>query len=272
MKTNINEDANYSLHNVGNFKKVLDNNINEVINKYNELLIEYLKFIIDNIKIKNIIYLKFIIIRGLETITSVFHHLIYYTNNLHLTFFHCQKSFYYYVEFIDQISDEQNVYLQLSSKDAVTYVYKKTIYDLNNEQIKNNVSNNESENKYVKINIYVKIFKSILIKVIDCDIDSLLLINEKEKTNYIEKFKKIYTKFNNLPFTEEQLFTFYAFINILITKVNNSKKFLDILLIYTKKLQNNSQNLNKLNNKIYLEIFYLQLEETENKFVDWLLL
>jgi hypothetical protein len=272
MKTNLNEDNNYSLHNIENFKKMLDTNINDVVNKYNELIIEYLKFILDNIKIKNIIYLKFIIIRGLETITSVFNHLIYYTKNLHLTFFHCQKSFYYYVEFIDQISDDQNIYLQLSSKDAVTYVYKKTIYDLNYEQIKNNVSNEECENKYLKINIYVKIFKSILIKIIDCEIDSLLLINEKEKTNFIDKFKKIYTKFNNFHLTEEQLSTFYAFIMILIAIVNNNKKFLDILLIYTKKLQSNITYLNKLNNKIYLEIFYLHLEETENKFVEWLLL
>ena len=104
--------------------------------KYSELLIEYTKFIVENIQIKNKSYSKFIIIRGLDTITNVFTTILYYTKNLDLTFFHCQKSYYFYVEFISQISEAEKLFLQLSSRDASTYVYKKTLFDLNNSVLK----------------------------------------------------------------------------------------------------------------------------------------
>ena len=83
----------------------------------------------ENIKLQNQIYLKFIVIRGLETITNVFSIILYYTKNIDLTYFQCQKSFYYYIEFIGQISEEQHSFLQLNSRDAITYVYKKTLVD-----------------------------------------------------------------------------------------------------------------------------------------------
>jgi hypothetical protein len=56
--------------------------------------------------------------------------LLLYTKNLDLTHFHCQKSFYYYVEFVGQILEDDKTFLQLTSRDATIYVYKKTIYDI----------------------------------------------------------------------------------------------------------------------------------------------
>jgi len=128
-----NMDNSYSLENVDNYHKELEQDINEVVNKYFELIKEYLNFIHDNIKIRNKQYIKFIIKRGLDTITNVFLNILYYTKNLNLTYFHCQKSFYFYVEFIGQITEDQHVYLQLSSRDAATYVYRKTIFEINSE-------------------------------------------------------------------------------------------------------------------------------------------
>ena len=68
--TTVNKDLNYSLHNVENYKKEVNTSVNEVIHKYVNLLIEYYKFIIENIKIKNIHFSRFIIIRGTDTITN----------------------------------------------------------------------------------------------------------------------------------------------------------------------------------------------------------
>jgi len=60
--------------------------------------------------------------------------LLMYTKNLELTIYQCKKALYYYIEFIGQISDVSlhHSYLQLNSKDATLFVYKKTIYDINN--------------------------------------------------------------------------------------------------------------------------------------------
>jgi hypothetical protein len=49
MKTNMsNKDNNYSLHNLENYKKNIDNDISEITEKYYTLLLEYYKFIIEN--------------------------------------------------------------------------------------------------------------------------------------------------------------------------------------------------------------------------------
>ena len=132
------------------------------MNKFIELVIEYLKFIYENIKIQNLSYSKFIVIRGLETITNVFSITLYYTKNIDLTYFQCQKSFYYYIEFIGQISEEQHTFLQLNSRDAITYVYKKTFFEINNDVRKNmlpptkeNMKKFDLTNEYIKIYIYI---------------------------------------------------------------------------------------------------------------------
>ena len=56
-----------------------------------------------------------------------------YTKNIDLTLIHCKKALYYYIEFIGQIGDESHSYLQLNSKDAMLFIYKKTIFEINSE-------------------------------------------------------------------------------------------------------------------------------------------
>jgi hypothetical protein len=168
MKSTIaSKDYNYSLHNIENYKKELNSPINEIVKKYLNLLVEYYKFIIENIKIKNKQFTHFIIMRGLDTITNVFLILLLYTKNVDLTYFHCQKSFYFYVEFVGQISEDEKTFLQLSSRDAITYVYKKTIFEINNEIKKNN----ESISDYTRlkidiINEYIELYRIILLKFV----------------------------------------------------------------------------------------------------------
>ena len=125
----INKDNNFSLSNIENYKKEFNYNINEIIKQYSELIIEYIQFSIENIKISNKSFLLFFLIRGLDTITNVFNFILFYTKNLELTYYHCQKSFYFYVEFVGQISEDDKMFLQLTSRDATTYVYKKTIFE-----------------------------------------------------------------------------------------------------------------------------------------------
>ena len=73
----------YSLYDTNNYKNELTNTIGDIVNKYNVLLIEYLKFIHENSQcISSTKYNKFIIERGLETITHVFILILYYSNKL----------------------------------------------------------------------------------------------------------------------------------------------------------------------------------------------
>jgi hypothetical protein len=178
-----NEETNYSLNNPDNYKKSLDCSISIAASKYADLLIEYYKTIYSSIHLKNPTYSKYVIIRGLDTLTNVFLNVLSSTKNIDLTCFHCQKAFYFYVEFIEQISDDEKTFLQLTSRDATTYVYKKTIFEINQELKKPNDS--EHNEKYKKIGHYVNIFQMYLLKI----------IHEKQKCDeLIEKMKTLCDK------------------------------------------------------------------------------
>ena len=85
-----NKTNNYSLNDTDNFNNELTVSVEEVMSKYAGLLVEYINFILENVKIKKFEYANFIISRGFDTITHVFTYTLYYTRNLDLTYFHCQ--------------------------------------------------------------------------------------------------------------------------------------------------------------------------------------
>ena len=77
----------YSLYNDDNYKSILNVTINDIISKYNLVIIEYFKLKITGVRE---------IIRGLDTISHVFEIMILYTKNLDMTYYHSQKAFYFY--------------------------------------------------------------------------------------------------------------------------------------------------------------------------------
>jgi len=203
MSIKLNElQNNFIINNSFNYKETLHYTWKEIIDKYFMVVIEYLTHIFESAKIKNINTSKYIIICGLETITHVFCNLLYFTKNLNMTYYNTQKAFYYYFEFIDQISEEQISYLKLNSNDAILYVYKKTIYQINNEFRKNMKKINEKDaclfrllNEYVYliktfiINIVYRNFMCINISVNNCVENS----ETKNNENIINEIKKYYT-------------------------------------------------------------------------------
>ena len=114
MKISSTNENNYSLQNVDNFKSVLTTSVNVILDKYLNIVVQYLKFAMETLKIKNILYYKFVIVRGLDVVTNVFNNILFYTKNLELTYFHTQKAYYYYIEFMEQITDDQNIFLKMS--------------------------------------------------------------------------------------------------------------------------------------------------------------
>ena len=72
--------------------------------------------------------------------------------NINLVSFHLRKSYLYYAEFIGQIGEDSNSYLQLNSKDACLFVYKKTIYDINEEFKKRFEDDDRKETDFLKKN------------------------------------------------------------------------------------------------------------------------
>ena len=258
----VNKDNNYSLNNSENYKKSIDYNLGEVTKKYGELLLEYLNFIYENIKVKNKSFTKFIIIRGLDTITNVFLHIFSMTKNIDLTYFHCQKSFYFYVEFVGQITDDEKTFLQLTSRDATTYVYKKTIFDINNEfKMKNELINADFKNKMNIIKNYINLYQTYLLKIIH---------TENKNINDIDNIIKIFDKLNNLN-NKSEIAILVNITDILFYKLQDNDKFYELSNLIIKKFVKNSTKFKNLNKKLHTDEFNDKLlEETTEKFIIWL--
>jgi len=163
-----------SLQNVENYKKdvyinssnnkIIAENHNEMDTymKYVNVINQYLLFGIETIKNQNSEYLKYILIKGLFTISHVFKMLLLLTRNLDLTYYHCQKSYSYYIEFIGQIGEDAITYLQLNSKDAALFVYKKTIFDINHEYKKNYYETKAEEKKNKIISTFIDTYNKLI--------------------------------------------------------------------------------------------------------------
>lgn len=125
------------LSNSKNYKESLEDNLEDVIKKYILLIREYLVLCGEAVFMKNEGYYKYILNKGISSLEHIFLMLLLYTRNLDLTSHHCQKSAYYYIEFIGQIGDDNHTCLQLNSKDACLFVYKKTIFEIEQNYRKN---------------------------------------------------------------------------------------------------------------------------------------
>lgn len=248
-----------TIYNMECYNTEIDADTNEIVIKLHELLIEFIGFITENIKLKNLKIYRFIIIRGLNTVTNVFNHLLLYTKNLNLTCLYSQKAYYYYIEFISQITDDDNIFLQLTSRDTMVYVYKKTIYCIPKD-IQMNISNSihsEKTNEILNIyNLYVHLYENILIKIIhDGELNS-----------------EIITKLENLfIFTELSNYNMMTIdymndvVNNLCNKIKEVDYFIDICWFVIKYIQeiqymNTQEELNqkikKINNNITVFDFH----------------
>ena len=255
------KDNNYSLNNIINYRKTIDCGLGEVTKIYGDLLIEYSNFISENIKVKNSSFSRFIIIRGLDTITNVFLHILNATKNIDLTYFHCQKSFYFYVEFVGQISDEEKSFLQLTSRDATTYVYKKTVFEINNEFKKQNeLDTDELRIKMDIIKSYVNLYQTYLLKTIK---------SETQNIKVLDCVIKIYDKLNNLH-NKSSIVILENITENLFYKIEDLNKFYELCNLIVKKFVKNQEIFKNANKKLNSDEFNDKLLESSDKFVSWL--
>lgn len=175
----------YDLQNVENYNKTIIDNEDEIYARYTNIIIQYLLLGIEKIKNHNADYVKYILIKGVFTISYVFKMLLMYTCNLPLTYHHCQKSYSYYIEFIGQIGDDAVTYLQLNSKDAALFVYKKTIFDISEEVKKKYTEVDVNDKKNKNVSILMDIYN----KVIETEITHLTA----EQLKNTEFINRIYT-------------------------------------------------------------------------------
>ena len=155
------ENKLYNLNKLNNYNKSLKDKNEDILLKFISLLKEYFSFFNEKIiiKNKNDKLTFFILEKGILNLFNNFKILIYYTKNINLTEYYCKKAIYFYVEYVEQIFNEQNLFLNLTSRDAMLFSCKKTIFDINSE-IKSKLKNSvEDLNKLNSLINYLDIFK-----------------------------------------------------------------------------------------------------------------
>ena len=290
-----NNEIKFEINNIDSFNSVILESSNSFIIKYfiiiNSYINLYIDNIYDNISINiNKDYRYYIFIKGLDVLTNIINLLLITTNNLDLVIYHCHKAYYYYIEFISQL-DTDNNHLELSIKDSIIFVYKKTIFELNNNinSITGIVNNNSDNDNIIKIeniekivdiiNIFIKIF---IIK----DILNLSIEKSNNDLSILTHILKVLNKINKL-YTDEICFSYiltdiqYTMNTILkiINKINilNSNNYyidktinFDLLIslidkVVVKISQQDYMNINctKINDQFIDESMLLNLQQNK---------
>jgi hypothetical protein len=259
----MNKESNYSLEYIDNFNDELEDDVNSIIQRIADLFIDYFKFTVNNINLKKNSSSRFIIIKGLDIMINVFNHILFYTKNVELTYFHCQKTFYYYAEFIDPNSDNENTYLRSSSRDASLFIYERTIFELNiTNKDKYETISDSTKNKLDIIQSYINIYKIIMFKLINNDFFNT------EKLLFIEN---IYNKLAALNYECVNSKLLNDIMSKLYERINNDDYFFNVSMLIVKQLEKKQTSLENCNELIMNEDFIDKLQEQPNKFVKWLL-
>ena len=265
----------FDLQNIENYNKIIMDGEDEIYSKYTNVIIQYLLLGIEKIKNQNAEYVKYILIKGIFTISYVFKMLLTYTCNLQLTYHHCQKSYSYYIEFIGQIGDDAVTYLQLNSKDAALFVYKKSIFDILDEVKKKYTENEMNEIKIKNVSVMVDIYN----KLIETEITHL----DSEQLKNTEFINKLYS---NIGRVNSKLLKLYycsegtldkkpinedtkndsCKMKMFFKKIMHIKKFCDILIL-KKASDNHNQDVVIDNYKEYvkmIEYFIKKIRKINN--------
>jgi hypothetical protein len=236
----------YSLINTNNYNDFLISNLKEIINNYIHILLNYILLFNQKIKMDDNNIKFFILKKGISTINHVFLFILYFTKNLEVTFYHSQHSYIFYLEFIEQLNFNSSNTIKISINDAITFVYKKNIYNVNNSI--NNITEQEKQT-FEQIEELLKIYSEIIDIFISPNNFDLL-----ELKNIIDNFQNNFSKIKN----KNNVNVIYYFLNLLfIIDIHNSEKN-KLLFLFINEI-NLRKNINfiSLKNNIQLFNFYL---------------
>lgn len=116
----------------------------DLFEKYIQLLQEYIEIYDKEVCIEDTNFKIYVFLKGVSMIECVYSTLFLYTKNKELAFFHTQKGIYYYIEFVSRLKKDKTTYLKMTPTDAVLFVYKKTIHNLNTEKWNTIISDENS--------------------------------------------------------------------------------------------------------------------------------
>ena len=150
------------------------------------------------------------------------------------------------------------MFLQLTSRDATTYVYKKTIFDLNMEFKKPPTNEAEFRGKLETISAYVNLYQTYLLKVIHA---------KKMELSNLDYLTKLPEKLNHLP----KIKVLEGIVERLYHKIADIDAFFEVNALLLKKVVKTPNLLCNAEKNIKADVFDEKITETPDKFVAWFL-
>jgi hypothetical protein len=124
-----NDPSNKRLIDEENYKTTFSlNDLEASLLIYSKLISGFIKDMAEDINVSELSKFMFILEKGVETITNVYKTILLYTRNLELAEYHTERACIYYIEFTSQIIGSE-----INVRESVLFVYKKTIFEINNE-------------------------------------------------------------------------------------------------------------------------------------------
>lgn len=261
----IQTDDIYNLLNPKNYKPHISDSINEIINIFILLIKEYITLIFKK-GIKN----EGIFLSGLNTLIHIFNITFYYTKNLKLTCYYTQQGYHVYLDFINELSNVNISFLNLKTKDAIMFVYKKTIFNICNDYRKNisykKFNNNDDDKIFDSLNKIQNIYKNIIeyfsktiinTFIIDEDADIFcnkltninnILCSKKKDDTTIDLLKQFITL---LTSNKDESKDFFINIEYFLNNITKKKFFEDNIIRIKTNINNiRIDNCNEINNSL----------------------
>ena len=163
-----------------------------------------------------------------------------YSKNIDLTIHHCKKAYCYYIEFIGQIRESSKCYLQLNSKDAILFVYKKTIFDIDYDFRKKFVMSLSEKEFLDAATTMIDIFHELILGIIYTE-DKILEKRESTIHFGLKASNKMINKVYNINQTMNQnLLRSQIILFFIVTIgdfVNDNVRFCSICESFIKKIK-----------------------------------
>ena len=224
---------NYNLDDVKNYNASLEETEALLFLKYVGLIHELIECSSESLNgIHNKEYLKHMITTGITNTSYIYSFLLLYTNNLDLTVYHTQRAILYYIEFVSQIGDGTHNLLKLNSKDATLFVYKKTIFEINEEYRMCFVEKQETHDKLKILEKFNDIYNRIVVELIE-KYQFIDTLNEDENS-MTELQKLLFTKVYKIVETLIQVPTICSHCETnSVNKLENIKETVSILISHS---------------------------------------
>ena len=150
--------SNLTLKNSSVYKENMDISLKDIYSCLKLLIEQYIKCCLESNTIN-----KYYVDKGINIIINVFKLILLYTKNLEITKIYSINSIYYYIEYINQISNNESeiVFINLTVNDAILYVYRKSIYEISDSYKKNFTLSTLDNEKFKTIGYLVLSYQSM---------------------------------------------------------------------------------------------------------------